>query len=125
MPFATTAEVDRVRRSKHFDADWYLETYPNIKAMGMAAAEHFANYGASMLRDPSPEFSTAFFVDTHSKAQTTSQLIDMMMGEVANPPKQENVVWAASRLAEQGDYGTALDLLKKYGLIAHAIPKTP
>lgn len=55
-------ELDVVRRSKYFDAGWYLATYPDVAQSGMDAAVHFVKFGAMEGRDPGPLFSTKTYL---------------------------------------------------------------
>ncbi len=58
-------DVTRIRKSKRFDEAWYMETYKDVAMLGMDPIEHYVKYGHLMLRDPSAEFSTGFYLDTH------------------------------------------------------------
>lgn len=51
-----------LRQSGLFDADWYLEKYPDVKAAGVDPARHFLKWGAADQRDPSPRFSTSHYL---------------------------------------------------------------
>lgn len=44
-----------------FDREWYLSTYPDIKAAGADPVEHYIRCGAAEGRDPGPYFSTAWY----------------------------------------------------------------
>lgn len=44
--------------SIYFDANWYLERYPDVKASGLDPFFHYVEYGAKEKRDPGPNFST-------------------------------------------------------------------
>lgn len=55
----------RIEQSDLMDASWYLERYPDVVALGMAPAEHYLRIGAGLLRDPGPDFSTAFYLAEH------------------------------------------------------------
>ncbi|MBX7483967.1 hypothetical protein [Qipengyuania qiaonensis] len=56
--------VDRLAQEKAlietsglFDADWYLELYPDIAQSGEDPIRHYVMHGAYELRDPGPRFS--------------------------------------------------------------------
>jgi glycosyltransferase involved in cell wall biosynthesis len=51
-------DVDIVRASLFFDEAWYYAAYPDVRALGFDAAEHYVEHGASEGRDPGPCFST-------------------------------------------------------------------
>ncbi|MBC7157269.1 MAG: glycosyltransferase family 2 protein [Rhodobacteraceae bacterium] len=48
------ADIERLRKSPLFDAEWYLKTYPDVAMLGMDPAEHYLKYGKMMGRDPGP-----------------------------------------------------------------------
>lgn len=52
------AQVARVEKSDLFDASWYRETYPDIAASSLSAAEHFVRAGAYEGRNPGPKFDS-------------------------------------------------------------------
>ncbi|MGB7800486.1 glycoside hydrolase family 99-like domain-containing protein [Buttiauxella sp.] len=53
---------DILNGSELFDSEWYKETYPDVELLNMEPAEHYLKYGWRMLRDPSVEFSTKFYL---------------------------------------------------------------
>ena len=55
-------DVERIRRSGLFDADWYLRQYPDVKALGMDPAEHYLWLGAKLGRHPGPKFDGAAYL---------------------------------------------------------------
>jgi len=56
MAEVSPEDIQIVRASHLFDADWYLGRYPDVKVLGLDAAEHYLGYGARLNRDPSPRF---------------------------------------------------------------------
>lgn len=44
-----------------FDADWYLEKYPDIAAAGLDPLLHFIRFGLTERRDPNPFFDTGWY----------------------------------------------------------------
>jgi|TARA_R110001599_G_scaffold284001_1_gene486013 hypothetical protein len=54
-----------VEASELFDARWYIERYPDVKAVNINPAAHYCKYGWQMLRDPSSQFSTAGYLAKH------------------------------------------------------------
>lgn len=48
----------RAERLKLFDADWYLESYPEVATAGHDPFSHYVSIGAAEGRDPGPNFST-------------------------------------------------------------------
>lgn len=57
--------VQLVEASVLFDAKWYVERYPDVKAANINPAAHYCKYGWQMLRDPSSQFSTAGYLAKH------------------------------------------------------------
>jgi len=48
--------------SQYFDADWYLETYPDVAESSFNAAEHYIKFGANEGRNPGPNFDTQWYL---------------------------------------------------------------
>ncbi len=44
-----------------FDETWYLKTYPDVKASGYSAIEHYVRFGSREGRNPSPNFFTKYY----------------------------------------------------------------
>lgn len=55
-------DVDTIRESPLFDAEWYVSRYPDVALLGMDPAEHYFRIGGALLRDPGPNFSTAAYL---------------------------------------------------------------
>ncbi len=56
-------DIEAIRTSGLFDADWYLRTYPDVKALGMDPIEHYLWLGARLGRDPSEIFNSRRYLD--------------------------------------------------------------
>ena len=63
-------ELDEVRLSGFFDADWYLDQYPDVKSGKQDPLLHFMLHGWKELRNPSALFNTKWYLDTYSDART-------------------------------------------------------
>lgn len=50
--------VDVISQSRFFDAEWYVQTYPDVQTYPGSPAHHFVICGAPLGRDPGPAFST-------------------------------------------------------------------
>ena len=61
------APADVARVTAAFDADYYLERYPEIAASGADPFEHYMLYGWKEGRDPSPAFSTSYYLQHNPK----------------------------------------------------------
>lgn len=51
-------QIEIVKKSPFFDAKWYLEENPDVKASKMDAAEHYVKFGWKEGRNPSLDFDT-------------------------------------------------------------------
>jgi len=49
----------RLRKATLFDAGWYLQAYPDVRAAGVDPGLHYLQFGAAEGRDPGPGFSTS------------------------------------------------------------------
>lgn len=54
-----------LRKSKLFDAEWYLQKYPDVAALGIDPARHFLRFGAREGRSPSAKFNLAKYLKAH------------------------------------------------------------
>lgn len=54
-----------IKRSKHFDAPWYLFTYPDVKNSGVNPMKHYLRFGWREGRDPSGLFSTNEYIQKY------------------------------------------------------------
>ncbi len=50
------------KESPYFDANWYLDYYPDIKAAGVDPLKHYVMHGAAEGRDPGPNFLTHHYL---------------------------------------------------------------
>ena len=57
--------VRRIEESEYFDSEWYCARYQDVTQLELSPAEHYIRIGARLLRDPGPDFSTAFYLITH------------------------------------------------------------
>lgn len=60
-------ELEAIRNSGLFDAEWYLKTYPDVKALGMDPLEHFLWLGHKLRRRPSPNFDLDRYLEEKSR----------------------------------------------------------
>jgi len=51
------SDVDLLKASPLFDAEWYQERYQDVKTIGLDPVEHFLWLGHRLGRSPSPAFS--------------------------------------------------------------------
>src|SRR4051812_36470306 len=63
-PAEDDAELKIMRAmAAFFDADWYLQRYPDIAAGGIAPIKHFIRHGLEEKRDPNPFFEGAWYIE--------------------------------------------------------------
>ena len=67
MVYADKGEVDKIRSSGLFDAQWYVARYPDVKVLKMDPVEHYLIYGAALGRNPSPSFDAAKYAAAHEE----------------------------------------------------------
>lgn len=109
------AERQLILDSGLFNPEWYLATYPDVAMAGMDPAEHFLKYGALLLRDPSPNFSTGFFIDTRPGVQKEN--LNPLVYRARYPKKsmtEKNVLFAAANLVARGYHEKAIALAEKH-----------
>ena len=58
---ASEKEIERIKKSNLFNAEWYTRKYPDVLASGMDAAEHYYHIGWKNNYDPGPDFSTRYY----------------------------------------------------------------
>jgi GT2 family glycosyltransferase/glycosyltransferase involved in cell wall biosynthesis len=60
-----SAEIDVLKKSAFFDADWYLKEYPDVAITGLEPAEHYLLLGAKLERNPSPYFDAKYYLEAN------------------------------------------------------------
>src|SRR5690606_24521569 len=56
-------EIALLRTSTLFDAQWYLQHYPDVASANIDPAEHYLLYGAAEGRQPSPDFDANWYLE--------------------------------------------------------------
>lgn len=107
--------IKKIKSSELFDPDWYTTQYPDVGLSGLDPAYHFLKYGTLLSRDPSPHFSSAFYYDVKGwvKRQGMNPLLHLLTRNKPNLPKPDNVLWAANKIAYDGNYDLAIDIAKE------------
>ena len=59
MAFNEEAVTATILASGAFDAEWYLDAYPDVKILGMDPLEHYIRFGETMGRSPGPRIAKA------------------------------------------------------------------
>jgi glycosyltransferase involved in cell wall biosynthesis len=120
--FQTTASnekhLKKLRASELFDPEWYSETYPDVRMLGIDPAEHYLKFGALLQRDPGPKFSSRFYIDTHRTVKRGG-LNPLLHYLTRKPfpkasPNPQQVLWAAGSESLRGKSQRAIDLAEQY-----------
>lgn len=64
-------QIELVRRSHLFDAEWYLNTYSDVAEARLDPAVHYVIEGGSESRDPGPEFSSSRYLKANRDVAQT------------------------------------------------------
>lgn len=64
-------EVGLLFTSEYFDAEWYLNTYPDVKESGANPAEHYLKFGAAEGRLPSADFDGNWYLQRYPDVAAT------------------------------------------------------
>ncbi len=67
------AAAAEIRSSELFDAAWYVQQYPDVKAAGYDPAAHYARFGLLQHRQPGPEFDALWYLEHHREAMQPGQ----------------------------------------------------
>ena len=54
-----------IRKSGLFDEFWYQEKYLDVRITGIEPIEHYLRYGVLLERDPGPNFSTRYYLQSN------------------------------------------------------------
>lgn len=68
-------DIERIRNSRYFNAEYYLSEYPDIKESGIDPAEHYYSHGTAELRNPSASFNTEKFIGQFNLPSDKNPLI--------------------------------------------------
>ncbi len=55
-------DIALLRSSALFQAEWYLERYPDVRAANLDPARHYLEYGGVEERDPGPDFDSGSYL---------------------------------------------------------------
>lgn len=61
----SAADAMLLKDSLYFDADWYLNKYPDVAITGMDPAAHYLFFGAKLERNPSPYFDAKYYLEAN------------------------------------------------------------
>lgn len=112
-------DVIRIKKSGQFDTEWYRKTYKDVDILGMDPVEHYVKFGSILRRDPNPNFSTSFYLDTHpgvvkKKLNPLATHLYRKGPKADIEPDFHYTLWAASRLARIHGHDYATRIAQKY-----------
>lgn len=109
-------DVLAVDRSAHFDAGWYLTTYPDVAATDTDAAVHFLSEGWRAGLDPGPEFSTSWYLEQNPNvwAAGINPLLHYLRGGAAEG-REPNPRWMDAADADEPTRSMSLGRLIRDG----------
>ncbi|MCJ2039276.1 glycosyltransferase [Methylobacterium sp. J-059] len=101
--------ASKIEASGLFDADWYIQKYPEVKQFTAGAFKHFCQYGIFEHRNPGPNFDTARYLAAHQGNEKIRRapFVHALLNLEAEP---ERPVWLSN------DTETFIYLLEKSGL---------
>ena len=67
------SSLGQLRRSRWFDADWYVSQYHDVAASGLAPEAHYLARGAAEARNPSPGFDTRHYLASNPDVEDSGQ----------------------------------------------------
>ena len=59
-------QIEIVKSSPMFDAKWYLEQNPDVKAKKIGAAKHYVKWGWKEGRNPGADFNTNVYLEINA-----------------------------------------------------------
>ena len=66
-------DIDLIKGSHLYSADWCLANYPDIASSGLDAAEYYYRFASHTLRDPGLSFSTAWYLSAYPDVAESGQ----------------------------------------------------
>ena len=88
-----------------FDAEWYLNRYPDVETCGLEPIAHFIHWGAAEGRDPNPWFDSRRYMQRYPDVAATGMppLLHYMVtgaAELRNPHPRFDAAWYADQHPE-------------------------
>ena len=100
-------EIDLIRDSGLFEAEWYVNRYPDVGTAGIDPLEHFVDHGWYEKRDPSSRFSMKAHLKANPKLKkkAINPLVHFIRsgGTVADLPARLNRKWIDLEFTEVGE----------------------
>ena len=98
------AELEQVLTG-FFDAEWYLNRYPDVETCGLEPVAHFIHWGAAEGRDPNAWFDSRRYMQRYPDVAATGMppLLHYMItgaAELRNPHPRFDAAWYADQHPE-------------------------
>ncbi len=104
-------EIERIARSRYFDADWYAGRYPDVAISGLDPARHYLRFGASLHRWPHPDLDPVAYRLCHPDMKPKNPVLH---AEAVYGPRERQIVYdpnyvlsAAGAIMADGEPGRA------------------
>lgn len=102
---AVSRDIDFLKLSPLFDAQWYLQRYPDVRDMSMDPLRHYVERGTRERRDPHPLFHSGWYLDRHPDVATsgTNPLVHFLRHgglEGRDPNPLFDSAWYRARYAD-------------------------
>src|SRR5687767_8153737 len=101
-------EIELIRESEYFDADYYLQQNPKLAESGNDPATHYYLRGPRTRKNPSPRFSTKNYLDRYSDVRQRGDnplvhflLIGQAEGRSPDPLGEETALIEESGLFDE------------------------
>lgn len=65
----SNSDIELIRTSEYFDANWYAAEYKDVSIVGMDPVEHFLWLGGRLKRNPSPKFCTTSYLTAYADVE--------------------------------------------------------
>lgn len=127
-------DLEYLKGSVFFDGDWYAERYPDVGAIGLSPAEHYARYGFKLGRDPSASVGIRDFLRSRGKRTTEDLSLRLTLRQARIGYGHSDLDQSNSDIDEvdgainRGDWPLAIDIwreqLSRTGVDCSILPST-
>ncbi|MFG6668740.1 glycosyltransferase [Halomonas sp. HNIBRBA4712] len=118
-------DMDRIRKSVFFDAEWYVNTYKDVLLTGIDPVTHYQKYGALLGRSPSTFLNINFFASLTTergalyeylnyKQNVLNKIKKAQLSSLENDFK-DTATRAANQFVLNNKFSKAVTYLKRYG----------
>jgi len=101
-------DIELIRSSPLFDAEWYGQQYADVLAVGIDPAEHYLWLGARLGRNPSPYFDSVGYLNLHR--DVAARGMNPLLHYLRSGEKEGREIVSPS--GDQNDYDDFVSLLE-------------